>query len=420
MYALIDCNNFYASCERVFNPSLNGKPVVVLSNNDGCVIARSNEAKLLGIPMGAPAFEYEYLFQRNDVKVFSANFGLYGDMSNRVMTILGAYSPSQEIYSIDECFLNLSGIMIDDLKSYGQKMREHVMSWTGIPVSVGIAPTKALAKAANRIAKKFPEETGNCHVIDSDELRIKALKWLAIEDVWGIGRRSVKKLVAQGIKNAYQFTQMNANWVRKNMTIVGFNLQQDLQGISSINMLLPEKSQSISNTRTFDHEYKKYDEVKERIITFTSLSAEKLRSQHSLCKQLAVFVETNRFRNEEPFYANYIQLKLPFATSSTLELIKFAVEAFNRIYKDGYKYKRAGVILLDFIDEENRQPALFDFLNSNLKHKSLMEVMDKVNQKYHCSLVRSASQDKKNYKLKQEKLSNAYTSDINQIIDIVV
>lgn len=420
MFALIDCNNFYASCERVFNPSLNGKPVVVLSNNDGCVIARSNEAKALGIPMAAAAFEYKYLFERHNVQVFSANFPLYGDMSNRVMRILSNYSPNQEIYSIDECFLDVSNMLIEDLKAYGIKMREHVMKWTGIPISVGIAPTKALAKTANRIAKKFPLQTDSCHVIDSDEKRIKALKWLKIEDVWGVGRRNAAKLGAVGVHNAYQFTQLDENWVKSKMSIVGLNLQRDLKGIPSIEMLPVEKSQSISNTRTFERAYTTYEEVKERLVMFTALSAEKLRMQHSLCRRITIFIETNRFKDAEEAYANNIQIKLPFPTNSTLELIHFTVQALQHIYKQGYKYKRAGVVLLDFIDEKEVQPALFSDLNSNPKHKALMNTMDKVNQKYHCMIVRTGSQDKKKYKLKQEKLSAAYTTDINQGIIIRV
>ena len=201
MYALIDCNNFYASCERVFNPALRGKPIVVLSNNDGCVIARSNEAKACGIPMGAPAFEYKQVFEQHDIQVFSANFTLYGDLSNRVMNILSNYSPEQEIYSIDECFLKLTGIKCD-LTEYGLKMKKQVFQWTGIPVSVGIAPTKSLAKAANRIAKKFTEKTDGCYVIDTEEKRIKALKWLDVDDVWGIGRRNAKKLKSLGVNKA--------------------------------------------------------------------------------------------------------------------------------------------------------------------------------------------------------------------------
>lgn len=420
MYALIDCNNFYASCERVFNPSLNGKPVVVLSNNDGCVIARSNEAKALGIPMAAPAFEYKYLMERNQVKVFSANFALYGDMSNRVMSILANYSPEQEIYSVDECFLDLSNLMVKNLKAYGLQMREHVMKWTGIPISVGIAPTKALAKMANRIAKKFPEKTEGCHIIDTEYKRTKALKWLEIGDVWGIGRRNEKKLQAIGVKTAYQFTQLDEAWVKQNMSIVGLNLQNDLKGIPSIEMMPPEKSQSISNTRTFEREYTEYDEVKERIVMFTSLSAEKMRKQHSLCNRINIFIETSRFRDEDAFYANSVQVKLPFPTSSSIELIKFAVEALDKMFKPGYKYKRAGVTLFDFMDEKEVQRSLFSQYNSNPKHQSLMTAIDKMNNKYHCTMVRSGSQDKKKYKLKQEKLSGAFTTDINQVIEIKV
>ncbi|MFV0391615.1 MAG: Y-family DNA polymerase [Paludibacteraceae bacterium] len=420
MYALIDCNNFYASCERVFNPSLNGKPIVVLSNNDGCVIARSNEAKVLGVPMGAPAFEYKYLFERNRVEVFSANFSLYGDMSARVMSILANYSPVQEIYSIDECFLDLSNLQVGNLQLYGVKMREHVQNWTGIPIGVGVAPTKALAKLANRIAKKFPDQTGGCYVIDNDEKRIKALKWLPIGDVWGIGRRLERKLLQSGVKTAYDFTLLDEAWVRQQMTVVGLNLQRELKGISCMDIALPEKSQSISNTRTFDREYTAYEEIKERIVTFTALSTEKMRKQNSLCSRISVFIETSRFREEDAFYANSVQIKLPFPTASTIELVRFAVDGLKKMYLSGYKYKRAGVTLFDFVEEENVQPALFDHLNSNPKHKSLMAVMDSMNKKYHGMVIRTGSQDQKKYKLKQEKLSKAFTTDINQVIEIRV
>ena len=420
MYALIDCNNFYASCERVFNPSLDGKPMVVLSNNDGCVIARSNEAKALGVPMGAPAFEYKYLFERNHVKVFSANFSVYADMSNRVMSILSNYSPSQEIYSIDECFLDLTNLFAKDLKDYGLTMREHVMKWTGIPISVGIAPTKALAKMANRIAKKFPKETAGCYVIDSEEKRIKGLNWLKIGDVWGVGRRNERKLLTAGVRTAYQFTQLEGGWVRQNMSIVGLNLQLDLKGIPSIEMIPPAKSQSISNTRTFDREYTTYDEVKERVMMFTSLSAEKMRNQKSLCRGMIVFIETSRFKDEEASYSNSMQIRLPFPTSSTIELIKFALQALKQIYKPGYGYKRAGVTLFNFINEEDLQPSLFSELNSNPKHKQLMLAIDKMNKKHQCLVVRCGAQEMRKYKLKQEKLSQSFTTDINQVIEIKV
>ena len=417
MFSLIDCNNFYASCERVFNPSLNSKPIVVLSNNDGCVIARSNEAKKLGIPMGAPAFQYQSVFRRQGVKVFSANFHLYGDMSRRVMNILSTYSPTTEIYSIDECFLSLQGMNID-LHQYGVQMTKQVAKWTGIPISVGTAPTKSLAKVANRIAKKFPEITKSSYVIDSEEKRIKALKWLPIEDVWGIGRQNAKKLYAKGIKKAIQFTELPESWVLKEMTIVGLRLQKDLKGIFSIEMEPVEKKQSISTTRTFDRDYDTFEEVKERVVSFTTLSAEKLRNQQSLCNTLSVFVETNRFKETETYYYKSIQLKLPFSTCSTLELVAFAVMGLKHIFRDNLHYKKAGVTLSHFVDANCHQPSLF--FNSNPKHKELMSVIDKINDTYKSNVIRLAAMDKKSFKMKQEHLSPAYTTNIRDVIEVKI
>jgi DNA polymerase V len=416
MYALIDCNNFYASCERLFNPTLNNRPVVVLSNNDGCVIARSNEAKQLGIPMGAPAFEYRYLFERHRVAVFSANFPLYGDISHRVMNILATYSPNWEIYSIDECFLDLSGI--EKLREQGLEMRARVNRWVGIPISVGIAPTKTLAKAANRIAKKFPKHSQGVHVIDTEELRVKALKWLPVDDVWGIGRRYAKKLHAAAVHTAYDFTQLPESWVLKNMTIVGLRLQKELRGIPAIEMEIPEKRQSIATTRSFDRDYHGFDELRERVSTFTSIAAEKLRAQGSMCRRVVVFIETNRFRDEVNFYANRITVRSPFPTSSTLELVNYAVAGLKAIFLENREYKRAGVVLMDFVDANEYQPDLF--LNSNPKHKKLMEVIDTLNNKHGKRLVRLANQDASIHKMRQERLSKAYTTDINQLLDVKV
>ncbi len=416
MYALIDCNNFYASCERLFNPTLDHRPVVVLSNNDGCVIARSNEAKRLGIPMGAPAFEYRYLFERHRVAVFSANFPLYGDISRRVMNILSTYSPNQEIYSIDECFLDLSGI--EPLREQGLEMRARVNRWVGIPISVGIAPTKTLAKAANRIAKKFPNHSKGVHVIDREELRVKALKWLPVDDVWGIGRRYAKKLHAAGIHTAYDFTQLPESWVLKNMTIVGLRLQKELRGIPAIEMEMPEKRQSIATTRSFDRDYRGFDELRERVSTFTSIAAEKLRAQGSMCRRVVVFIETNRFRDEANFYANRVTVRSPFPTSSTLELVHYAVAGLKAIFLENKKYKRAGVVLMDFVDANEYQPDLF--LNSNPKHKKLMEAIDTLNNKHGKRLVRLANQDASIHKMRQERLSKAYTTDINQLLEVKV
>lgn len=417
MVALIDCNNFYASCERNFNPKLEGKPIVVLSNNDGCVIARSEEAKRAGIPMGAPAFQYQELFRRYNVQIFSANFRLYGDMSRRVMSILSDFTPRQEIYSIDESFLDLSGIDTN-LHDYGLEMKDRVKTWTGLPISVGIAPTKALAKAANRIAKKFPDQTGGVHVIDSEELRIKALKWLDVGDVWGIGRRGAEKLRKIGVHKAIDFTKLPESWVLKNMTVVGLNLQKDLRGIPTIEFDIPEKKQSISTTRTFDKNYRTFDELKERIVTFTALSADKLRRQNSLCRRLTLFIRTNIHRESENQYSNSVEIKLPFSTSSTLELVDFAVSGLKSIFKENYNYKRCGVILHDFVDSNQYQLSLFH--NSDPKHKPLMEVVDKMNKKHHTNVIRLGSMDKRTFKMRQERLSPAYTTHIDDVIRVKI
>ena len=415
MYALVDCNNFYASCERVFNPYLNDKPVVVLSNNDGCVIARSNEAKKLGIPMGAPAFQQQALFTRYHVHVFSANFPLYGDMSRRVMHILHSYSPVQEVYSIDECFLDLSGIDTD-LKAYGQQMRDHVMKWTGIPISVGIAPTKTLAKVANAIAKSYPLQTGGVHLMDTEEKHKKALRWMDIEKVWGIGRRTARKLCVKGVHKAIGLTELPESWVLKYMTITGVRLQQELKGIPRIEMDISDTHKSISNTRTFEKDYDTYDEVRERIVTFSMLSAEKLRAQHSLCYGVIVFLETGRYREHEDFYANSAYVKLPFPSSSSLELVKFAVEGLGRIFRERFHYKRGGVILVDFVDARAYQASLF--YNSDPRHKQLMQKMDMMNKKYGKPVIRMAAQDQNPLKKRQEYLTRAYTTNVRDILEV--
>lgn len=417
MVALVDCNNFYASCERAFNPELIGKPIVVLSNNDGCVIARSEEAKRIGIPMGAPAFQYKTQFSQYGVRVFSANFPLYGDMSRRVMSILANYTPCQEIYSIDECFQDLSEVQ-ENFKEYGLRMRSRVDICTGLPVSVGIAPTKALAKMANRIAKKFTDRTGGVHVIDSDELRVKALKWLDIDDVWGIGRRSARKLHAIGVHKAIDFTELPESWVLKNMTIVGLKLQKELKGIRAIEMDVRKNKQSISTTRTFEKDYTTFEQLKERIVSFTALSAEKLRGQNCLCKGVSLFIRTDKHKESATQYHKSVEVRLPFPTSSTLELADFAVMGLKAIFRDHRSYKRAGVTLFDIVDAGQYQPSLF--FNSDPRHRKLMEVMDAINHKYGGNLLRLGSMDERRFKMKQEHLSPAYTTDINGVIRVKI
>jgi DNA polymerase V len=419
MFALVDCNNFYASCERVFNPALIAKPIVVLSNNDGCVIARSNEAKALGVPMGAPAFEFEALFKKHKINVFSANFALYGDMSHRVMTILGEYSPEMEIYSIDEAFIKLKGFEYFNLQEYGEEMQKRVTKWTGIPVSIGIAPTKALSKLANRIAKKFPDKTNSVYIIDNDEKRIKALKWLGVADVWGIGRQHSKRLIAMNINTAYDFTLLDDNWVRKNMSVVGLRLKQDLSGIPTLDIEISKPKKSIATTRSFHRNYTEYSDLKERVTTFAVMCAEKLRKQNSYCNSIMVFVLSNRHRKDLPQYNKSITVKLPFATNSNIELAKFATEALRKIFIQGYIYKKAGLVVMDFTTANHLQLNIFK--NSNIKHAPLMNAIDKINESFGQQKIKLASQDiKRVWKMKQEKLSPRYTTKLEDIITVNV
>jgi len=419
MFALVDCNNFYASCERVFRPDLNGKPVVVLSNNDGCVIARSNEAKALGIPMGAPAFQYEEIFRTHHVHVFSANFSLYGDMSRRVMNILSDYTPEMEIYSIDEAFLYLGGIPHIDFREYGLNMRRKVLKWTGIPISIGIAPTKSLAKVANHIAKKFPEHTGNVYVIDTEEKKIKALKWLKVEDVWGIGGRYARKLNDMGIQTAYEFIQMDDHTVRKKFTVVLLRLKYDLQGTPVLSLEEIKDKKSISVTRSFEKLYTEYEDVKERVSSFAVICAEKLRRQHSHCNSLMVYIRTNPHREDLPFYGQSACIRLPYPTHSSIELSRFATGLLRQIFKEGYHYKKAGVIVFDLTPEDMMQTRLFE--NANGRHAPLMKAIDFLNRRFGQQKVRLASQDlQRIWKMKQEKLSPCYTTRWSDIITVRV
>ena len=417
MFALIDCNNFYASCERAFNPSLRDKPIVVLSNNDGCVIARSNEAKALGVPMGAPAFEHKELFEKNNIQVFSSNYALYGDMSMRVMNMLSEYSPEMEIYSIDEAFLKFEGFDFFDLQAVGNDMRKKITKGTGIPISVGFAPTKALAKVANKIAKKFPDRTGSVFVMDDEQKRIKALKWLAIEDVWGIGAQHAKRLRAVKVNTAYDFTQLPDEWVQKNMAIVGLRLKHDLEGKPSMDLEQPKAKKMIACTRSFEKMHKEFEEVRERVSTFAANVSEKLRKQHAHCNALMVFVHTNGFREDLPQYSRNIVLKTAYPTNSGIDLIKYATDGLRAIFKQGYQYKKAGVIVMDITPENKKQLNLFN--NGNPKHTALMDVMDKINKATGRQKVKYACQDlDRTWKMNQERLSPCYSTRLSDVITV--
>lgn len=409
----MDCNNFYASCERVFNPALNGKPIVVLSNNDGCVIARSNEAKALGIKMGVPAYQIKDLVSSHEVSVFSSNYTLYGDMSGRVMSILAGLAPELEIYSIDEAFINLDGIQ--DIQLLGTKIVNKVTCGTGIPVSLGIAPTKTLAKVANKFAKKYPAYNRLC-IIDTEEKRIKALKLTDITDVWGIGRRQATKLEKQRVKTAYDFTQLPGSWIRKNMTVVGERTWKELRGISCIDMeSAPPAKKQICTSRSFGKMLTDIDTMAEAIATHASTCAKKLRQQKSYAMSLMVFIHTNNFREDLPQYWKNTVIHLPVPTNDTLEIVHYALAGLKTIFIQGYQYKKAGVIITEIT--EGAQMGLFDKIDRT-KREQLMQTIDQINGK-HSQLVKLAIQGSgRDWKLKQEQLSQRYTTDINEILTI--
>lgn len=405
MFALVDCNNFYASCERAFNPYWNGRPVVVLSNNDGCVIARSNEAKKIGIKMGVPAHQIRTEIEQYNIGVFSSNYTLYGDMSNRVMSMLSSYSPNVEIYSIDECFLDFSGFGLYDLKTYGEGIVQSVTKGTGIPVSMGIALTKTLAKVANKFAKKHKGYKGVC-IIDTEEKRIEALKRTEISDVWGIGHRHTKRLKQYGVYSAYDFAQMPKAWVRQQMTVVGERTWKELNGEPCIDMeqIAPAKKQ-ICTSRAFGQTIADIEGLKEAVSSFASICAGKLRKQKSCAQSLMVFIHTNNFREDLPQYFKNCVIKLPVPTNSTPEIVHYAIAALLNIYRKGYYFKKAGVILMDIVPDNAIQQNIFDVVDRE-KHKKLMEVVDRLNNGFSRNNLFLAVQDgRRKWKLKQELLS---------------
>ena len=418
MYALVDCNNFYVSCERVFQPHLNGKPVVVLSNNDGCVISRSNEAKALGISMGAPEFKVRDLIKQHSVQVFSSNYALYGDLSHRVMKTLEHFTPNVEVYSIDEAFLNFSGQDIPDYHEYGLQIRQRIIKWLSIPTGVGFAPTKALSKIANKIAKKFHERTQGVYVIDSDEKRIKALKWTKIEDVWGIGYRLTKKMQTKGILTAYDFTLPHNEWfIRKEMGVVGMRLKYELEGKSVLEMEEPKAKKNIAVTRSFEKDISDFNELKERVVTFASVCSEKLRKQNSCCYGVILYLSKDRFRSDGAKYRFYRLQTLSFPSNTAFSISGLAVKMLKELYEEGAIYKKAGVIVTEIIPANQKQFHLFD--DENPKFQKLMEVMDAYHEKVGERKIRLATQDlKRTWKMKQNHLSKRYTTNFNELIEV--
>lgn len=394
MFALLDCNNFFVSCERVLDPSLQEVPVVVLSNNDGCVVSRSNEAKALGIPMGAPVFKYRELFERHGVKCFSAKFEYYNFKSQQVSAIASEFSPNFEIYSIDELFLDFHGFKYFNLEEYSQNIKDLILQKTKIPVSIGIAPTKTLAKVANRIAKKYPEKFQGVCALDTSEKIEKALQWLEIGDVWGIGRRLGNKMKDAGVYKAADLLKKPEIWVRKLMGIHGVRMINELKGIKQLELDQPSPKQSIATTRSFMEMISDKEMLRERVETFAFSCAEKLRKQNSCCKVISVFLQTNRFRKDLPEYKNGFSVVLPNPSSSSIVLSKAANAIFEAIYKDGFLYKKAGVMVSDFVPENQRLINIFED-DVEEKHLPIMKAMDSLNKKYGKNKIRLASQNGK-------------------------
>ncbi len=421
MYALVDCNNFYASCERVFKPKLIGKPIVVLSNNDGCIISRSDEAKAVGIPMGAPEFKVRELLKEKNVTVFSSNYPLYGDLSNRVMQILEQFSPNIEIYSIDEAFMNFDGVTVTDFHDYGLQIKSRVQQWLGIPISIGFAPTKALSKVANKIARKFPERTKGVYIINTEESRIKALKWTKIEDVWGIGYRLTKKAKLRNIKTAFDFTlSEHESWIRKEMGVTGMRLKNELEG-KSVLALEPvsEQKKSIAITRSFPKQISEYDLLKERVSTFASVCAEKLRKQKSCCYTIIVMLVVDKHKYESNKYYFNNAISLPFATNSMLTISNTAVSILKKLLEghEGLKFKKAGVIVSGLTPENSKQCHMFE--DENPKHLQLMQTIDSLNAKIGGRKIKLGNQNlEKTWDMNQNHLSPRYTTNFNEILEI--
>ena len=417
MIALVDCNNFFASCERVFRPNLVSKPVVVLSNNDGCVIARSNEAKALGVKMGEPAFKNERFFERNGVHVFSSNFALYGDMSKRVMDTIRPEVDDMEVYSIDEAFLVFEGPAAEER---ARALREKVERWTGIPVSIGLAPTKTLAKIATRIAKKMPEMNGVFVLRSSSDID-RALNRCEVEDIWGVGHRSSAKLKSYGITNAFKLTQADSGWVRRNLSITGVRLQKELKGTvcSPVNESSPRKK-NIRTARSFGSEIETLSALKESVGTFAANCALKLRKEGSCCSSITVFVTTNPFKPNAKQYRGVRTIKVDVPASDGMEIIGYAMRALKEIFKNDCKYKKAGVIVGDIVPSSQVQLGLFDGVNRT-KRTAIMQSVDSINTRLGRDKVRIAVQgfDRK-WRLRQERLSPCYTTRFTDFLTVRV
>ena len=378
MYALADCNNFFVSCERVFRPDLNGKPVVVLSNNDGCIVSRSNEAKALGIKMGAPFFKSREILERNHVAVFSSNYALYGDMSRRVQEVLCGFAPSVEQYSIDESFLDLTGMDDVDFAAFAREVSRACWKYTSIPVSVGVAPTKTLAKIASKLCKQYPKLQGGCYMYRPEDIE-KVLRKLPVQDVWGIGRRSFKKLDSMGVKTAWDYTQLPETAVRKIFALPGFRTWKELKGIPCVEFEdLVEPRQSICVSRSFAHEIDTLPELTEQVTTFAVSAVTKLRKQGSLAQEISIFAMTNRFKEDAPQTTGGVCIPFAEATADHRTVVLAAVDGCRRLFRPGYGYKKAGVVFTRILQAADHTRSLFEDEAAADKEARLSESIDSI------------------------------------------
>ena len=413
MLALADCNNFYASCERVFQPRLQNKPVVVLSNNDGCVIARSNEAKILGIKMGEPAFKLKDIIKSKNVHVFSSNFSLYGDMSKRVMTTMREEVKRMEVYSIDEAFMDFNGEAKAEEKAIA--LRKKVLQHTGIPISIGIAPTKTLCKVAGLIAKKHTK-TG-VFLLNNKTLIERALKWLAVEELWGVGRKHAAFLKKVGINTAYDLCNADDSWVKRHLSVVGLRMVKELRGTPCFALEESAKQKkNICTSRSFGKKINNLEELKESISTFANDCAYKLRQQKSCAARISIFITTNPFNPKAKQYKGLNSIKIDTPTNDSIEIVRIALQALEKVYRSGYIYKKAGVTVGDIVPQEQQQLSLFDNLDRK-KHQKIMTSLDSINKKMGKDKVRLAVQGhRKRWRLKQERLSPCYSTRITDAL----
>lgn len=422
MYALVDCNNFFVSCERVFRPDLENKPVIVLSNNDGCAVARSNEVKALGIPMGAPIFKYKDLVAKHNIQLFSGNFPLYGDISNRIVQVLRKFTPQLEVYSIDESFLKLNHLPEKDLLKHGQIIKQAVAKWVGVPVSVGIAPTKTLAKAANEIAKMHSQFSGVLYLMGQNELGSNSdlLELLPINDVWGVGRQHTKLLKAHGIFTAQQLRDLPLNWVEQKLHVQGKRMVMELRGtvcFTTNNHLEPRKT--VITSRSFGTPVTEFQDLKEAVASYVCRAAEKLRQEDLQARFITVYLKTSPHRRDVRYYSNSYTISLPEPSNYNPLLIEKSIEALKHIYLPNLAYKKAGILLSELVPTSQTQLNLLESVSNRTTQLQLMKVVDKINHHYGSRTIRQAATGlSKPWKLKQQSRSPRYTTKWSEIIEV--